>query len=60
MSSTNCSGGRVGLIDITSVPALMMLGGAIFAWARSAPGAMVERRERRQPRREQARRLNGR
>ena len=43
LSSTNCSGGRVGLIDITSVPALMIVGGASFAWARAATGAMAER-----------------
>src|SRR5437762_2111579 len=40
LSSTYCNGGRVGLIDITSVPALMMLGGAIFGWALSADGAI--------------------
>src|SRR5882757_1993677 len=34
-------GGRVGLIDMMSVPALMMLGGAILGWARNAPGAMA-------------------
>src|SRR5260370_35899655 len=39
LSSTNCSGGKVGLIDMTSVPALMMLGGAILGWARTTPGA---------------------
>ena len=44
LSSTNCSGGRVGLIDMTSVPALMMLGGAILGWARAAPGAMARTR----------------
>src|SRR5215471_16170241 len=39
LSSTYCSGGKVGLIDITSVPALMMLGGAILGSAREAAGA---------------------
>src|SRR5882757_10627254 len=41
LSSTYCRGGRVGLIDMMSVPALMMLGGAILGWARNAPGAMA-------------------
>ena len=38
-SSTNCSGGRVGLIDMISVPALMMVGGATLGWARREPGS---------------------
>jgi hypothetical protein len=43
LSSTNCSGGKVGLIDMTSVPALMMVGGAILGWARSADGTTASR-----------------
>ncbi len=46
LSSTNCSGGRVGLIDITRVLALMMVGGAIFACARAAVRRDGQRRER--------------
>ena len=46
LSLTYCSGGRVGLIDITSVPALMMLGGAIFGWARTAVGTSAQERRR--------------
>src|SRR5215467_12409562 len=38
LSSTYCSGGKVGLIDMTSVPALMMLGGAILGCALSTDG----------------------
>ena len=41
LSSTYCRGGNVGLIDMISVPALMMVGGAIFGWARSTPGTRV-------------------
>ncbi len=37
-SLTNCSGGSVGFMDITSVFALMMLGGATLACARAARG----------------------
>ena len=43
LSSTNWSGGRVGLIDMTSVPALMMLGGAILGCAWARPGARQRR-----------------
>src|SRR3990170_1725318 len=42
LSSTYCKGGSVGLIDMTSVPALMMLGGAILGWARARPGTIVK------------------
>src|SRR4029450_13461990 len=38
LSSTYCKGGSVGFMDMTSVPALMMLGGAILGCARARAG----------------------